>query len=396
MSFPFISPLKIEAGENAIQKLPDLIRGFRAERIMVFADPGVVKAGITAPVIKLLENAGLTYQIYEELEPEPPIAVGDKAVQTLKEFQADLVIGIGGGSALDIASAAAVMFGNEGSIKNYLNLSGNKSFSSKGLPKILIPTTAGTGAEITDIAVFSLEDTKDVLTHEYLLADAAVVDPALTYTVPPAITAATGVDALTHAVEALVSVKATPLTDALAMEAIRRISGSLRSAVADGSNKEARADMAWGSMIAGLSFYNAGVSGVHALAYPLGGMFKVPHGEANAVLLPYIFDFIWPHAIPKMKMMAEALGVSKPDMSDEEAAKEAVLELKSIVEDVNIPDKLTHFGVKREDLQKLTEAAAGQTRLLSRSPKEYSNEEIYNCYAAAFEGRLALSRSPKR
>ncbi|CAM3849368.1 iron-containing alcohol dehydrogenase [Alkalicoccus chagannorensis] len=392
MSFPFVSPLRIEAGENAVQKLPDIISGFGAARVMVFADPGVVKAGITDAITALLDQAGVKYDIYQDLEPEPPVAIGDKAVDHLNEFQADLVIGIGGGSALDIASAAAVMSGNEGSIKEYLNLSGNKAFTSKGLPKILIPTTAGTGAEITDIAVFSLENTKDVLTHEYLLADAAIVDPALTYSVPPSVTAATGVDALTHAVEALVSVKATPLTDALAMEAIRRISGSIRTAVAEGSNKEARADMAWGSMIAGLSFYNAGVSGVHALAYPLGGMFKVSHGEANAVLLPYIFDFIWPHALPKMQMMAEALGVYKSGMSDEIAAKSAVLELKSIVEDVHIPNNLTHFGVTRDDLPKLTEAAAGQTRLLSRSPKQYSHDDILNRYTAALEGKLTVQK----
>lgn len=393
MSFSFVSPLRIEAGEAAVKQLPNLVKSFGAERVFVFADPGVVKAGITTPVTDELDQEGITYYVYQDLQPEPPIHIGDHAVAALKDFQADLVIGVGGGSALDIASAAAVMHGNEGSIEDYLNLSGTKSFQHKGLPKILIPTTAGTGAEITDIAVFSLENTKDVLTHEYLLADAAVVDPALTYTVPASITAATGVDALTHAVEALVSVNATPLTDTLAMKAIQLISSSIRQAVRDGSNKEARSNMAWGSMIAGLSFYNAGVSGVHALAYPLGGMFKVPHGEANAVLLPYIFDFIWPYATPKMNMMAQALNVYEEDMSEEEAAKAAVLELKSIVEDVQIPADLTHFGVKRDDLKALTEAATKQSRLLARSPKSYSYEEIFDRYVAAFEGKLEISKT---
>ncbi|WP_147804872.1 iron-containing alcohol dehydrogenase [Alkalicoccus halolimnae] len=391
MAFPFISPIRIEAGENALERVPSLLEKYSAEKILVFADPGVVSAGIASKLTDLLDREGYDYYLYDALEPEPPVAVGDAAADAVRSEKADLVIGIGGGSSLDIAKAAAVMQGNEGSLANYLNLSGNRAFHSKGVPKILIPTTAGTGAEITDIAVFSLEQTKDVLTHEYLLADAAIIDPALTYTVPPKVTAATGVDALTHAVEALISVNATPLTDALAMEAIRRISGSLRTAVAEGENKKARDDMAWGSMIAGLSFYNAGVSGVHALAYPLGGMFKVPHGEANAVLLPYIFDFIWPHALPKMKMMADALGVLEIEASDEEAAKAAVRELRDIVKDVEIPPTLKEFGVKENDLDKLAEAALGQKRLLARSPKEYSLEDIRGRYEAALNGTLNIT-----
>ncbi|WP_096437394.1 iron-containing alcohol dehydrogenase [Alteribacter populi] len=396
MAFPFVSPIRIEAGENALQRVPSLLEKFSAKKVLVFADPGVVAAGISAKLTDLLDQAGIAYHLYDKLEPEPPVAIGDAAVNAVKAENTDLVIGIGGGSSLDIAKAAAVMQGNEGSIRDYLNLSGTRAFTSKGIPKILIPTTAGTGAEITDISVFSLEQTKDVLTHEYLLADVAVVDPELTYTVPAKITAATGVDALTHAVEALISVNATPLTDALAVEAIRRISGSIRTAVKDGTNNEARDNMAWGSMIAGLSFYNAGVSGVHALAYPLGGMFKVPHGEANAVLLPYIFDFVWPHALPKMRLMAEALGVLEDGATDVEAAKAAVCELRDLVKDVEIPATLQAFGVTENDLDTLAEAASGQTRLLARSPKPYSLEDIRGCYEAALCGELGVSKEETR
>ncbi len=170
---------------------------------------------------------------------------------------------------------------------------------------MLIPTTAGTGAEVTDIAVFSLADTKDVITHEYLLADYAIVDPVLTYTLPPRITAASGIDAFTHALEAYTSVQATPLTDTLALEAMRRIVGNIRRAVWNGQDKAAREQMALGSLFAGLSFFNAGVAGVHGLAYPLGGLFKLPHGESNAVLLPYVYDYIWPSCLEKMVQVAK-------------------------------------------------------------------------------------------
>lgn len=257
---------------------------------------------------------------------------------------------------------------------------------------MLIPTTAGTGAEITDIAVFSLEETKDVITHEYLLADVAVIDPELTYTLPPRVTASTGVDALTHAVEALVSVNATPLTDALALEAIRKISANIRTAVWRGSNKDARREMAWGSMIAGLSFYNAGVAGVHALAYPLGGLFKIPHGESNAVMLPYIFDYIWPSCLEKMNKMAGALGLRTEGLNRRETALETVKELRNIVKDVGIPSTLKDFGIKEHDIDTLAKNGIEQKRLLARSPKPYTLKDIRERYEAAYHGELKLGQ----
>src|SRR5690606_22531931 len=177
-------------------------------------------------------------------------------------------------------------------VRNYLNLTGTQKIMKKGLPKILIPTTSGTGSEVTNISVLSLETTKDVVTHDYLLPDVAIVDPALTVSLPARVTAATGVDAFTHAVEAYVSKNASPVSDAMALQAIRLISQSIRTAVANGEDKQARTDMSYGSYLAGLAFFNAGVAGVHALAYPLGGQFHLPLGEANAVLLPYVMGYI--------------------------------------------------------------------------------------------------------
>lgn len=384
----FISPKKIVSGEGAIHQIIESIEGFAARKIFVFADPILKQVGVTERIEVLLNEAGVQFTIYTEIQPEPPLQVGNDAVQSIREFEADLVIGIGGGSCLDIAKAGAVLAKNEGDIADYLNLSGKKKLENRGLPKILIPTTAGTGAEITDIAVFSLENTKDVITHEYLLADIAIIDPELTYSLPPRITAASGIDALTHAIEAFLSINATPLTDTLALEAIRKLSGNIRTAVWNGQDKEARREMAWGSMIAGLSFYNAGVAGVHALAYPLGGLFKIPHGEANAVLLPYVLDYIWPSCLKKMLVLADALAVTKAGKSDREVALEVVQAVRDLVKDVGLPLTIADYGIEEKDLDLLSENGMKQTRLLARSPKPYTIETTKQVFLNALRGEL--------
>ncbi len=388
----FVSPLKLVTGEGSIKNITEIINTFNAKKVMIFADPVVVEIGLSKGVEEILKQEGVEYSLYTDLQPEPPLEVGDKAVNAVREFEADLVIGIGGGSCLDITKASAVLATNEGTVQDYLNLSGTKSLEKRGLPKVLIPTTAGTGAEITDIAVFSLEDTKDVITHEYLIADVAIVDPELTYTLPPRVTAASGVDALTHAIEAYVSVNATDLTDTLALEAIRKITKNLRTAVWHGSNKEARREMAWGSVIAGLSFYNAGVAGVHALAYPLGGLFKIPHGESNAVLLPYVFDYIWPSCLPKMKILAHEFDLPTEGKSDRELAVSVVKSLQDLGKDVGLPTTLKEYGIKESDLDTLAENGIKQRRLLVRSPKAYTLETTRAVYEAAYNGTLQLGK----
>lgn len=388
----FISPKKIIFGENAIKSLPDLISEYGAKKIMIFADPGVIDVGIVKDIEKLLDVEDIEYMVYSNLTPEPTLEVGEKALKFLKEFKGDLIVGIGGGSTLDIAKAVAVLHDNEGEIGQYLNLIGDKEINKKGLPKILIPTTSGTGAEVTDIAVFSHEDTKDVITHEFLMADVALIDPTLTYSLPSHITAATGVDALTHAVESFVSVRSTPFTDTLALEAIKKISRSLRTAVWDSNNKEARTEMSWGSLLAGQSFYNAGVAGVHALAYPLGSLFKIPHGQANALLLPYVFDYIWPSCLDKMVLVAEALDLKTNGLNKREVAIQVVIELKNIVGDVGLSTTLKEFDIEEKDINRLAENGLKQSRLLKRSPKPFQLEDIRECYKSACHGTLKLGR----
>lgn len=375
-------------GWGALDHLTDEVKKLNASNILIVTDPFLVDLGISDKIEAPLKEQGWKTSIYTEVVPEPPLAVGEKLVAYTKEHQFDLVIGLGGGSALDLAKLAAVLATHEGKAADYLNLTGTREISNKGIPKILIPTTSGTGSEVTDIAVLSLETTKDVVTHNCLLADVAIVDPELTVSLPPKVTAATGIDALTHAIESYVSVNANPVTDALALQAIRLISGSIRTAVNEGDHKQARSDMSYGSYLAGLAFFNAGVAGVHALAYPLGGQFHISHGESNAVLLPYVMGYIRSSCEKRMKDILEAMGVSSNQLSQQEASYKCVEELKRLVADVNIPLNLQGFGITQEALDSLADDAIKQQRILARSPMPLERDDIFTIYQSAYYGEI--------
>ncbi|MBB6453728.1 alcohol dehydrogenase class IV [Salirhabdus euzebyi] len=386
--YSFISPIKIHHGEGSVSKLEGILEELRADKVFLLTDPILKELGVIEPVLKILEGRGVTVTLSTNVIPEPPLEVGNKVIEEVRKTKPDLVLGIGGGSALDLAKAAAVLADNDGNVQDYLNLSGTKKIKKKGIPKVLLPTTAGTGAEVTDIAVFSLADTKDVITHDYLLADYAIVDPVFTYTLPAKVTAASGIDALTHAIEAFTSVNATPLTDLLALDAMRRINKYVRTAVWNGKDKEARGEMALGSLLAGLSFYNAGVAGVHALAYPLGGLFKIPHGESNAVLLPYVYDAIWPSCLEKMVLVAEAFELPAEGKSAREIALDVVQSLYDLVEDVGLPKSIGEYDIHPEDINLLAENGVKQKRLLARSPKPLHLKDVKQIYQHAYEGKL--------
>ncbi|SDN43857.1 Iron-containing alcohol dehydrogenase [Fictibacillus solisalsi] len=375
-------------GWGALKELLPEVKKYGPKKILVVTDPMLAKIGLTEKITGPLEEQGYSVTLYTEVVPEPPVEVGEKLVSFTREGGFDMVIGVGGGSALDLTKLAAVLAVHEGPVTDYLNLTGTRPVGKKGLPKILIPTTSGTGSEVTNISVLSLETTKDVVTHDNLLADAAIIDPALTLSVPPKVTAATGIDALTHAVEAYISVNASPTTDGLALQAIRLISRSLRRAVENGNDEQARIDMSNGSYIAGLAFFNAGVAGVHALAYPLGGQFHISHGESNAVLLPYVMGYIRKSCVTRMGDILNALGGNSAFLSDEEASYRCVEELKRLVSDVGIPNTLSGFDVPESALESLTQDGVKQKRILARSPLPLLEDDIRNIYQSAFDGAI--------
>ncbi|MFC7063831.1 iron-containing alcohol dehydrogenase [Halobacillus seohaensis] len=384
----FVSPKHIYYGTGSLEKLAGVLGNSQYQRVLIVADPMLKKLGVIDPITEILNEAHVEFTTITNVIPELPIETANQVVEEARQYHPELVIGVGGGSAIDLAKVVGVLVENEGEVSDYLNLNGTKKLQHKGVPKLFIPTTSGTGAEVTDIAVLSLEDTKDVITHEYLLADYAIVDPVLTYTLPEKVTAASGIDALTHAIEAYTSTQATPLTDSLALDAIRKISANMRTAVWNGKDKQAREQMTLGSLIAGMSFYNAGVAGVHALAYPLGGLFKIPHGESNAVLLPYVYDHIWPACLDKMVKIAEALDLPTQGKNQRHIAQDVVQSLFHLVEDVGLPTRISAYDIKEEDIDTLTNNGIKQTRLLNRSPKKLNEEAIKQIYTNAHQGKL--------
>ncbi|PWA10374.1 alcohol dehydrogenase [Pueribacillus theae] len=380
-----VFPTLSYTGWGATSELLSEVEKYKPNHILCITDQILMDIGLVDKVTKPIAQEGYKISFFTDVQPEPSLQCGQNLVDYAKEGGFDLVIGLGGGSTLDLAKLAAVLAVHEGQVSDYLNLTGSKKVTKKGLPKILIPTTSGTGSEVTNISVLSLESTKDVVTNDLLLADVAIIDPELTLSVPPRVTAATGVDALTHAVEAYLSVDASETSDGLAIQAVRLIGRSLRAAVNNGSDQEARNDMGMGSYIAGLAFFNAGVGGVHALAYPLGGQFHIAHGESNAVLLPYVMGYIRSSSEERMAHLYYVL-TGENQLTKLEASKEFVSYLSKLVKDVGIPQTLQGFDIPKTAIDSLTEDAYKQTRLLARSPMPLLEQDIRNIYTAAFEG----------
>src|SRR5690554_4878017 len=386
-------PLSL-VGWGASEGLPSAIIEQHPERILLVTDPVLIQLTEFQLLLKQLQNTGVFFDLYSDIMPEPTLEAGQKLVDFARKGRYDMVIGVGGGSALDLAKLAAVFVGNEGFLHEYLNLSGQKRVQNKGVFKILVPTTSGTGSEVTDIAVLSLGDTKDVISHPYLQADLAVVDPKLTLTVPPKVTAATGADALTHAIEAYLSVNSNPYSEALALEAIRLMVHALPLAVQNGDDEQMRAAMSYGSYLAALSFYNAGVGTVHALAYPLGGEFHLAHGDSNAVMLPYVLEYIRPACADKLsnilRIMQGKTPLSGAGADAQTLAIECVRRLKVLIREIGIPTTLKDFGIPESALGLLASQGNKQTRLLARCPVTLDEQAIFEIYANAYFGKSDL------
>ncbi|KIL41635.1 alcohol dehydrogenase [Gordoniibacillus kamchatkensis] len=384
-------------GPGAVNQLASEVGNFAPDSVLVVADPVLRRLGVLERLAAPLLETGVSVELFTDLEPEPSLELAERLVGHVRSTSCQLVIGVGGGSALDLAKLAAVIAGNEGGVADYLNLTGTRRPARKGLPKILIPTTSGTGSEVTNISVVSLNNTKDVVAHDYLLADIAIVDPELTMTLPPRVTAATGMDALTHAIEAYLSVQASAMSDGLALQAIRLIGRSLLRAVRDGNDLAARSGMSEASLLAGSAFFMAGVGGVHALAYPLGGQFHLPHGEANAVLLPYVIHHIRRAAPERLDAIVDALGGEfdkrQHPAFEPDPGLTCARRLHALVQTLQLPSRLTDFGIPDSALDALADDAVKQTRLLSRSPMPLARDNIRCIYEAAFRG-IGLDGEP--
>jgi alcohol dehydrogenase len=384
-TFSVNQPTRILFGVNIVKQLADLASELGGRRVFLVADPGLHQAGIIKQTTAILEKAEIPYTLYDKVTPEPGLKLADQGVKLAQKNKTDCVVGLGGGSALDIAKAVSILLTNGGKAEDYLGLG---KIKRPGVPKIMIPTTAGTGAEVTFTAVFINEKTKSKggMNGDPLYPDAAILDPALTLSLPPHVTAATGIDAFTHALEAYVSTGAHAISDIYALEAIGLISNNLGAAYANGSNLEARSAMLLGSLLGGKALATAGVGLVHAMAYPLGGMFNTAHGLANAVLLPYVVEYNIIGNPEKFSTVAQVMGYESEGLPLREAAQLAVEAIHQLNADVGIPSSLADLNIPADKIPEMAEIALTVTRPVENNPRKPTREDVIAVYEAAFNG----------
>ena len=362
------------------------IAGKRLGQTVLFVtDPGLRKLGLCDAAISSLEGVGASVAIFDSVEADPSLATVMKAVEAGRSAGVTGVAGFGGGSSLDVAKVAALLLGSGEDIDGAWGVG-----QAKGprLPLVLVPTTAGTGSEVTTVSIITVgEEEKRGVSSAILLPDIAVLDPALTLGLPPAITAATGVDAMVHAIEAYASKNANnnPLSKMLARQALRLIGANIEKAVFDGKDVDARGAMLLGSMLAGQAFANSPVAAVHALAYPIGGTFHVPHGLSNALVLPHVLRFNAPEAA---HLYAEIASDAFPGLAREEGIQGRcaafIEELASLSKTLGLQARLRDVGIGQQHLEKMAADAMKQQRLLVNNPRSVAETDALAIYRAAW------------
>lgn len=369
-------------GPNSLDQLPEKLSLLDLEirRIAFITQPVMESNGVADRVVAAMKAKDIDVLIVRDVEPEPSIENVEKVYrEQVEPFRPDVVLSIGGGSVLDAAKLFAVRLTNEQPLREWLGID---KIAAPGVPLILVPTTAGTGSEVTPNAIVTLpdEELKVGIVSRHLLPQLVVLDPTLTLDLPKPITAATGMDAFIHALESYISTKANPISDMFAMESMRLIGANLIEAYENGQSLKAREAMLLGSMYGGLALTAAGTAAVHALAYPLGGMFNVTHGVANSMLLPHVMEFNLDASVERLAKVAFALQIAHHDDNDEVAAGKLVNRLREWTVKLNIPQDLREFGVVEAHVDALAVAASKVTRLLGNNPKPVNLEDIKAIY----------------
>lgn len=354
----FEMPTVVKHGIGIIKQAGEEIKNLGVSKVLLVTDPGVRKAGLTEPVIDSLKKAQIDFVIFDEVEPNPSIHIVAKGTARYVENQCDGLVAIGGGSSMDTAKAIGVEVVHGEPVLNYECTEGKKPLSKRIPPLTTIPTTAGTGSEVTQWAVITdpYRKFKFNVGGPLIAAHLTIIDPELHISMPKRITAATGIDALSHAIECYTCHYAQPLTDAVALLAIEYIAKYLRRAYANGQDIEARYGMAKAAMLAGLSYGSESAGAAHAMAQTLGGIIPVAHGECVAAMLGPVMEYNWMGEPEKYARIAQALGVNIKNMSTEEAAKAAVREVYQLVKDVEIPS-LEEQGVSADMIPELAKVA---------------------------------------
>lgn len=362
------------------QQLAKQLTLLACQRVLIVSDPGLVQTGLLKPILGQLQNAGFAAACYTDVIADPPEAVVLEATQAAINHQADVIVGIGGGSSMDTAKLIAVLALGEQSIDE---IYGVDQIRGSRLPLVQIPTTAGTGSEVTAVSIVTTgETTKSGVVSTTLLADLVILDPELTRGLPSPVTAATGIDAMVHAIEAYTSAhKKNPYSDSLAREALRLLSSSIEIAVKDGDNMDARIDMLLGAMLAGQAFANAPVAAVHALAYPLGGHYHIPHGLSNSLVLPAVLRF---NANAANTMYSELLAIIQPHVEISNAGHQLSDYFQQLAQRLGLAVSLQEMNIEKAALTTLAKDAMAQQRLLVNNPREVTYDDALAIYNAAY------------
>ena len=375
-----LQPQKIVFGTGCIQTLVDDYKKMGLKRLFVLTAPPILP--LIEPTLAELKEAGIHIEVFQNILAEPTLNDFNDIVEKARQFNADSVVGIGGGSVLDVAKLVAAFVHSD---QQAADCFGIGLIKAKGLWFACLPTTAGTGSEVSPNAILldERDHLKKGIVSPYLIADAAYVDPKLTWTVPAKVTADTGMDALTHCMEAYTNKFAHPTVDIYALQGIKLIAANLERAVKDGKDVEAREALALGSLYGGLCLGPVNTAAVHALSYPLGGEFHIPHGLSNAILLPSVMKFNMPANIKRYADVAIALGC-KPGKSDEETAQRGVDFIYRLAEAVGIPQKLTDLGIPQTAVDGMAKAAMEVQRLLKNNPREVTEQDAKEIYNSLF------------
>lgn len=370
-------------GPGAREVLPSEISRLGLHKALVVTDKDLVKFGVAEKVLEVLRSAGIPFEVFSEIKPNPTVANVKAGLAAYASSGADFIIAIGGGSSIDTAKAVGIVSNNP-QFSDIVSLEGVANTKKKSVPIIALPTTAGTAAEVTINYVITDEENhkKMVCVDPNDIPAIAIVDAELMYTLPKSLTAATGLDALTHAIEGLITKGAWEMSDMFEIKAIEMIARYLETAVAEPSNAEARNGMAVAQYIAGMAFSNVGLGVVHGMAHPLGARFDIPHGVANALLLPIVMEFNAPAALEKYVEIAKAMNVYVPGMTAEQAADAAVNAVKELSVKVGIPQHLSELGIKESDLEMLAADAFADV-CTPGNPREVNKEIIYDLYKKA-------------
>ncbi|MBM6596768.1 iron-containing alcohol dehydrogenase [Microvirga pudoricolor] len=380
-NFTFQTARSILVERGSSGRVGDLFVDLGCKSILVVTDRGVRNAGLLDPALRGLESKGMATAIFDQVVADPPEAVIRSAVSFVAEHRVDGVLGLGGGSSLDVAKLVALLAAGQDRLDDIYGVA-----LAKGprLPLVLVPTTAGTGSEVTPISIVTTgAGEKKGVVSPILLPDWAVLDADLTLGLPQSVTAATGIDAMVHAIEAYTSRRLkNPVSDSLAREALKLLGDNITEACRNGANRDARHNMLLGSMLAGMAFANAPVAAVHALAYPIGARFHVPHGLSNALVLTHVMRFNAPAAEELYAELASTL-IPDVDGSAADRVKAVLYRLETLPGDLGLPTRLRDVGIGAGDLPGLAEDAMKQTRLLVNNPREVRLEDVLAIYERA-------------